>query len=67
MGFEDIDLFYTYLTMQHEFATIIVKRAKSGALLMVYGLEKILPQHNGLRLLTENQAMEGILALYQKE
>ena len=67
LGFEDVDLFYTYLTMQHEFASIISRRAKSGSLLMVYGLEKILPQHKGLRLLTENQAMEGILALYQKK
>ena len=66
VGFEDIDLFYTYLTMQHEFASIISRRAKTGAVLMVYGLERILPQHKGLRLLTENQAMEGILALYQK-
>lgn len=67
LEFEDVDLFYTYLTMQHEFASLIARRAKSGALLMVYGLEKILPQHEGLRLLTKNQAMEGILALYQKE
>jgi hypothetical protein len=52
--------------MQHEFASIISMRAKTGAVLMVYGLERILPQHKGLRLLTENQAMEGILALYQK-
>ena len=66
-GFEDIDLFYTYLTMQHEFASVIAKRAKTGAILMVYGLEKIMPQHKGLRLLTDDKALEGILALYQKE
>jgi len=67
VGFEDLDLFYTYLTMQHEFASIIARRAKTGAILMVYGLEKVLPQHKGLRLLTENHAMERILALYRKE
>ena len=64
--FEDFDLFYTYLMMQEEFAGLIAQRAKMGSVFMVYGLEKILPKFNGLRLLTEN-AMEGILALYRKE
>jgi len=63
--FEDYDLFYTYLTMQEEFASLIGERAKQGSVFMVYGLEKILPKFNGLNLLTE-KPLQGILALYQK-
>jgi hypothetical protein len=63
---DEFDLFYTYLTMQEEFAELITRKAKKGSVFMVYGLEKILPQFNGLRLLTE-RPLEDILALYQKE
>jgi hypothetical protein len=63
--FEDYDLFYTYLTMQEEFAALISQGAKRGAVFMVYGLEKILPRFDGLRLLTD-APLQGILALYQK-
>ena len=65
IGLEDFDFFYTYLTMQEEFAELIVQRAKKGAIFMVYGLEKILPRWDGMALLTE-QPLEGILALYKK-
>ncbi|MBW1944674.1 MAG: hypothetical protein JRJ51_17825 [Deltaproteobacteria bacterium] len=65
IGLEDFDFFYTYLTMQEEFAELIVQRAKKDAIFMVYGLEKILPRWDGMTLLTE-QPLEGILALYRK-
>lgn len=65
IGIEDFDLFYTYLTMQEEFAGLIARTAKKGAIFMVYGLEKILPQWDGMTLLTE-VPLEGILALYKK-
>jgi hypothetical protein len=64
--FDAFDLFYTYLTMQEEFAELIARKAKKGSVFMVYGLEKILPRFDGLRLMT-NRPLEGILALYQKE
>jgi len=64
--FGQFDLFYTYLTMQEEFAELIVRKAKSGAVFMVYGLEKIIPRFTGLRLLTPERPLEGIIALYQK-
>jgi hypothetical protein len=64
--FDQFDLFYTYLTMQEEFAELIARKAKPGAFFMVYGLEKILPRFTGLRLLTSARPMEGIIALYQK-
>jgi hypothetical protein len=64
IGFDAFDVFYTYLTMQEEFGELIARKARKGALFMVYGLESILPRINGLRLLTP--PLEGILALYQK-
>ena len=64
--FDQVDLFYTYLTMQAEFAELIARKAKPGAFFMVYGLEKILPRLPGLRLLTPDRPLEGIIALYQK-
>jgi hypothetical protein len=64
--FDQFDLFYTYLTMQEEFAGLIVRKAKPGAVFMVYGLEKIIPRFTGLRLLTAERPLEGIIALYQK-
>ena len=66
LGFEDFDLYYTYLTMQEEFAGLISQKAKSGAVFMVYGLATILPRFPGLRLMTPTP-LEGILALYEKK
>jgi len=65
IALEDFDLFYTYLTMQEEFAELISKKAKQGAVFMVYGLNDILPRFPGLRLLSE-KPLEGIVALYRK-
>jgi hypothetical protein len=65
VSFDAFNLFYTYLTMQEEFGELIARKARKGALFMVYGLERILPRFDGLRLLSP--PLEGILALYQKE
>jgi hypothetical protein len=67
LGIEDFDLFYTYLTMHEEFAQLIGRKARKGAVFMVYGLERIFPRLEGLRLLTPREPLEGIVALYQKE
>jgi hypothetical protein len=66
LGFEDFDFFYTYLTMHEEFAELINKKARKGAVFMLYGIERILPRLEGLRLLTI-EPLEGMIALYQKE
>jgi len=66
IGFDQFDLFYTYLTMQEEFAQLIARKARSGAIFMVYGLEKILPRLTGFHLLTPERPLEGIVAIYQK-
>jgi hypothetical protein len=64
--FEEFDLFYTYLTMHEEFAELIAQKAKRGAVFMIYGLERVLPKLDGLRLLTPGELIQGIIALYQK-
>ena len=64
---EAFDLFYTYLVMHDEFARLIQEHARPGAVFMVYGLEKIMPAYDGLRLLNHLSPMEGILALYVKK
>ena len=66
VSFENVDLFYTYLTMYEEFSHLIARKARKGALFMVYGLEKVLPRLDGLRLLTDERPLGGILALYEK-
>lgn len=65
--FDSFDLFYTYLIMQDEFAALITQKARKGAVFAVYGLERIQPDFPGLRLLTRGRAMNGVLALYEKE
>ncbi|MGD8227071.1 MAG: hypothetical protein PVI20_04785 [Desulfobacteraceae bacterium] len=64
--FEEFDLFYTYLTMHEEFGELIAQKAKRGAVFMIYGLERVLPKLDGLRLLPPGDPIEGIIALYQK-
>lgn len=64
--FQDFDIFYTYLVMHEEFAGLIAEKAKKGSVFMVYGLHKILPVYQGLRLFDHISPMEGILAVYRK-
>lgn len=67
LGLRDFDLFYTYLTMQEEFAGLIAQEARPGAAFLIYGLESIQPRFPGLRLLTPGRSMNGVLAVYLKE
>jgi len=67
VGFEEFDLFYTYLIMQEEFAELIAQKARKGAIFMVYGMERIMPEFRGLRRLTIERPLQGILALYEKK
>ncbi|MCD6305325.1 MAG: hypothetical protein J7M32_03440 [Deltaproteobacteria bacterium] len=60
------DVFYTYLMMHDVFAEMLAESARKGAIFMVYGLDAILPQYPGFRLLRDMSPMEGILALYER-
>ena len=64
--FEDFDIYYTYLTMYEEFADLIIRKGKKGAIFMIYGLDRIMPSLDGFDLLTEDMPMQGILAVYRK-
>ena len=64
--FEEIDLFYTYITLHDLFAAKIADEAKAKALYLVYGFSKILPRYQGLELLIPDVASQGIVALYGK-
>lgn len=64
--FEDFDLFYTYLIMHEEFGAMIAERAAPGALFLVYGLDRIMPRYEGLRLRDDLSPLNGILGVYEK-
>jgi hypothetical protein len=64
LAFEDFDVFYTYLWMQAEYAQMISERAKPGAVLLVYGPDRLRPGLEGLRLIDELSS--GSLAVYRK-
>jgi hypothetical protein len=64
--FEEIDLFYTYITLHDLFGAKIAEEAKPKALYLVYGFSKILPRYQGLELLVPDVASQGIVALYRK-
>jgi len=64
VNFSDIDLFYNYITLHDLFAEKIAREAKSGALYLVYGFHKILPQYKGLNVVIADVGSQGIAALY---
>jgi SAM-dependent methyltransferase len=64
--FRRFDLFYTYLVMHEEFAQLIAREGKQGAVFLVYGLQKILPRYPGLHLLDHLSPLEGIVGIYRK-
>jgi hypothetical protein len=64
LAFGDFDVFYTYLWMQAEYAQMISERAKPGAVLLVYGPDRLRPGLEGLRLIDELSS--GSLAVYRK-
>ncbi len=63
---EDVDIFYTYLTLHDTFAELINQKAKKGALYMVYGLSEILPRYEGMKLLIPDLGGRKLIALYEK-
>ena len=66
LRFEEIDIFYTYITLHDLFGAKIAAEAKPKALYLVYGFNKILPRYQGLELLIPDLASQGIVTLYGK-
>jgi hypothetical protein len=66
VGFADVDLFYTYITLHDLFAAKIASEAKRRALYLVYGFSTVLPRYHNMELLIPDVASQGIMALYAK-
>lgn len=64
--FQDIDLFYTYITLHDLFGEKIAREARPGALYLVYGFSRVLPRYGGLEILLPDVASQSIAALYVK-
>lgn len=66
VSFADLDLFYTFLCLHQELGAAIAERARPGALLMVYGLDSIVPELGGLVRLHEPSLGASRIVLYRK-
>ena len=64
--FEDMDLFYTYITLHDVFAEKICRDAREGALYLVYGFHSVLPSYTGLEVLIPDVGGQQIAALFVK-
>jgi len=64
LAFEDFDVFYTYLWMQEEYAKMIAGKAKPGAVLLVYGPDRLRSDLEGLRLAGDLSSKN--LAVYRR-
>ncbi|GLI35368.1 class I SAM-dependent methyltransferase [Desulforhabdus amnigena] len=67
VSFQEIDFFYTYITLHDLFGELIAEKAKPGALYMVYGFSKVLPRYEGLERVLSDVGSQGIAALYRKK
>ena len=66
LRFEDMDLFYTYITLHDVFAEKICRDARDGALYLVYGFHNVLPSYAGLEVLIPDVGGQQIAALFVK-
>jgi hypothetical protein len=67
MKIETFDLFFTYITLHEEFARLIARRGRPGAIFMIYGLDVVLPRYPGLTLLEAESPVHNKLVIYRKE
>lgn len=64
--FEEVDVFYTFLTLYDAFAELIERRAGKGALFMVFGLDLVIPRLKGFDLIEGGAMNMDKAALYRK-
>ncbi len=64
--FQQVDLFYTYITLHDLFAELIAEKGRPGALYLVYGFNRVLPRYDGLELAIPDVGSQGIAALFRK-
>jgi hypothetical protein len=66
ISFEDVDIFYTYITLHDVFAEKIAARGRRGAHYLVYGFNRVLPRYEGFELVLPDVGSQGIAALFKK-
>jgi hypothetical protein len=66
VAFEDIDIFYTYITLHDVFAEKIAEMGRCGAYYLVYGFNRVLPRYEALELVLPDVGSQGIAALFRK-
>jgi len=66
LTFDSIDIFFTFIILYDEFAKLIVKKGKKGAIFIVYGVDLVIPKLPGLVLLKDLSPTINKLAVYQK-
>jgi len=68
VGFADVDIFYTYITLHDVFGEKIAAEARPGALYLVYGFNRILPRYGEkMEIVLPDVGSQGIAALYRKK
>lgn len=67
LDLEDFDVFYTYLNSHEVFAELVAERGKPGSVYLVYGMNRVFPRYEGLKLIETVSPLEDVLAVYQKQ
>jgi hypothetical protein len=66
VAFDEIDIFYTFLTGHDEFADLIAARGKPGCAYLVYGVDRVVPRYEGLARVDGLAPLGDALAVYRK-
>ncbi|MBW2276497.1 MAG: hypothetical protein JRF63_03330 [Deltaproteobacteria bacterium] len=66
VAFDEVDIFYTFLSGHDEFAELIAARGKPGCSYLIYGMDRIFPRYGGLELQGDISPLGGVLAVYRK-
>ena len=66
LALDEVDIFYTYLSSHDEFAGLIAEHGRPGSVFLVYGMNRIFPQYDGLQLVESLSPLGGVLAVYRK-
>jgi hypothetical protein len=66
MAFNEVDIFYTFLTGHEAFSTLIAAHGKPGCVFLIYGMDRIFPRYDGLDFIDSLSPLGGVLALYRK-
>jgi hypothetical protein len=66
IAFDEVDIFYTFLTAHEAFSTLIAAQGKPGCAFLVYGMDRIFPRYEGLDFIESLSPLGGVLAVYRK-